>query len=202
LAPRYCGSASPAIHSNAVCQRRRENASAGRSKNASQADIRRVAAFRQRHGTSLTIVQPVTSNGQRLSLSQLISNRAWYFRAIRSSQTYFLPLISTIAPSGRSGGQAMASRRPQMFAPDAAMHGVWSFAPARYCTRSHTSRRKYRVWEEGPVALALCRWEGLSRSEYSRFPRARGQREIPEFFHFPAPSSRHLAAFITVTCRV
>jgi hypothetical protein len=34
LSPRYCGSASPAIHSNAVCQRRRENASAGRSKNA------------------------------------------------------------------------------------------------------------------------------------------------------------------------
>src|SRR5258705_11659073 len=35
-----------------------------------------------------------------------------------------LALDLQTAPSGRSGGQATASRPPQMFAPDAVMHGV------------------------------------------------------------------------------
>src|SRR5947207_8490506 len=75
------------------------------------------------------------------------------------------------------------------------------FAPAQYCTRSHTSRRKYRVWEEGPVALALCLREGLLRGEYSRAPRAGCQRSTPEFIPPRAAERRDVDAFPKVTRR-
>src|SRR3954467_2759560 len=71
---------------------------------------------------TFTSVCPATLYGQRLSLSQLISNRSRNLRAMRSSQTYILPPTSTVVPKGSIGGQAIVSRRPQMFVPDAAMH--------------------------------------------------------------------------------
>jgi hypothetical protein len=67
--------------------------------------------------------------GQLLSLSQLMSKRRSNFLARRSSQTYVVPLISTTVPRPILRGQATASRRPQIFAPEAATHGVWSVCP-------------------------------------------------------------------------
>src|SRR5882724_8530372 len=76
--------------------------------------------------STFTLVHPVTSYGQSLFLSQLMSKRVRCFRAVRSLHTYFLPLISTTSPERSKGGHATVSRRPQIFAPDADIQGVWS----------------------------------------------------------------------------
>src|SRR3954452_22915923 len=73
-----------------------------------------------------TVVHPATSYGQLLSLPQLISKLPRNRAAMRSSQTYFLPLISTIVPRSNKRGHATVSRRPQILAPEAAMQGVSS----------------------------------------------------------------------------